>query len=139
MADGLPVNRSIYHNPNRNGCPRREGEGRCRVLASCSLISCRLPMAWAGDTALSQIRKADKDRGRGEKGVRSAVFGHFRGEFVCLFDPFCMRLGTAQFGLELGRNLLNASLSRSLWLPQTTTPTPSPQRCMYFVAAKLYQ
>lgn len=88
-------------------------------------------MAWAGDTALSQIRKADKERerergGKGGKGERSAVFGHFRGEFVCLFDPFCMRLGTAQFGLELGRNLLNASLSRSLWLPLTTSPTPSP-------------
>lgn len=96
-------------------------------------------MAWAGDTALSQIRKADKERERGGKGELSAVFGHFWGEFVCLFDPFCMRLGTAQFGLELGRNLLNASLSRSLWLPLTTSPTPSPQRFMYFVAAKLYQ
>lgn len=98
-------------------------------------------MAWAGDTALSQIRKVDKQRGwAGQCGGTFAELGHFRGEFVCLFDPFCMRLGTAQFGLELGRNLLNASLSRSLWLPLTTSHTslPSP-RFIYFVAAKLYQ
>lgn len=46
-------------------------------------------MAWAGDTALSQIRKADKERERGGKGVGkgSAVrcLGIFGANlFVCL-------------------------------------------------------
>lgn len=44
-------------------------------------------MAWAGDTALSQIRKADKERERGgkggERGAQCGVWA-FSGR-ICLF------------------------------------------------------